>query len=421
MSDPRPGASERTLSSELDGVQVTVVTRMGFPEWDEIGQSMRLLALHAEVRPNERVLISPCGHGALGVWADRSRPQQTLLRDTNVVAVEMARRTLAASGVNEVEVSLGLPAPPNDTHDVVLMTLPKGRDLARLYLLSAYGALRDGGRLYLAGGNRAGIKSVLADAEALYGPASVLGYKGGHRVALLTRPGRDQAPELPAIFRAPGLADDTYAEFEVTVGDEIYRVRSRPGVFSWEHMDAGTRLLLEHTEVHVTDRVLDVGCGYGIIGMHATRQATKGHATLVDVDLLACQSATATLKANDIERAEVILGDGLDAVGDRRYTLIVSNPPFHSGHQVSLETAQAFVHGAYASLESRGRLVIVANRFLRYDSVMREVFGAVTTIAQTSRYHLLMAEKARQRQAPGRKKTVDKSGDYEETIYQIPD
>jgi len=218
-------------------------------------------------------------------------------------------------------------------------------------------------------------------------------------------------------LRAPGIEEGTFAEFDVSVGEHVYHIRSRPGVFSWEHLDAGTRLLLEHTPIHVTDRVLDVGCGYGIIGIHTALIAHKGHATLVDVDALACQSARASLEANGIRHADVIIGDGLKAVGDRHYTLILSNPPFHSGHRVTLNIAETFVRDAYTALEPRGRLVIVANRFLPYDRIMNEVFGAVTTLAQTSRFHLLLAEKARLREAPEKKKPVDGSVQYE---YYLP-
>ncbi|MGI5916368.1 MAG: methyltransferase [Anaerolineae bacterium] len=416
-----PHPEEHILQDELNSVPVSVVTRFGFPEWDEIGQATRLLATHAQIEWGDRVLIFPCGHGALALWAaTRTQIDHITLRDTNLIAAEMARRTAEASHRAGMDIDVGLP-PARDMYDVILMSLPKGRDLARLFLLSAYKALRDGGRLYLAGANKAGIKSVASDAEALFGRSTVLGYKGGHRAILLIRPSRANEPELPSIYRAPGIEEGTFAEFDVSVGEHVYHIRSRPGVFSWEHLDAGTRLLLEHTPIHVTDRVLDVGCGYGIIGIHAARIAHKGHATLVDVDALACQSARASLEANGIRHADVIIGDGLKAVGDRHYTLILSNPPFHSGHRVTLNIAETFVRDAYTALEPRGRLVIVANRFLPYDRIMNEVFGAVTTLAQTSRFHLLLAEKARLREAPEKKKPVDTGGDYEETIYQIPD
>ena len=83
--------------------------------------------------------------------------------------------------------------------------------------------------------------------------------------------------------------------------------------------------------------------------------------------------------------------------------------------------AEALVREAYAALEPRGRLALVANRFLAYDHLMGTVFGTVETLAQTSQYHVLSATKTFQRKErgkPSRHRLGDQDG---ETIYQIPD
>lgn len=393
---------ERAFETELGGEMLRVVTRPGFPQWEEVGPAARLLAEYAQVSREERVLVWPCGHGALGVWAARrSAPERVALRDTNVVAVEMARRTLAANDCAAANAEAAIPAPAEGLFDVVLLSLPKGRDLARLMFLAAFRALRPGGRLYLAGANDQGIKSAIGDAEMLFGPSQLLGYRSGNRIVLLTK---DLAPpeELPAPYRAPGLTEGTYATFEAAIGAERYTIFSRPGVFAWRGLDPGTQLLLEVLPVRVTDEVLDVGCGYGIIGLHAARRAAKGWVTLVDVDILAVDCARRTLAHEGVERAEVLLGDGLAAVAGRRFSLIASNPPFHSGHETSSEMIEALVREAYAALEPRGRLVVVANRFLPYDRLLGAVFGAVETLARTPQYHVLCAEKAFRRKERGK-------------------
>jgi 16S rRNA (guanine1207-N2)-methyltransferase len=382
-----------------------------------------VLARHATIETGERVLICPSGSGALGVWAARrTSPAAVVQRDTHWGHMQRAVETWQLAGLpTGADLAVGLPDSPPAPVDVVLMPLPKGRDLARLLLLAAFRALRPGGRLYLAGANNEGIKSVVGDAAALFGEATVLGYKGGHRVALATRPEAEPAP-LPEIYATPGIAAGTWHTFAVETGGESFQINSRPGVFSWQHLDPGSALLLDHLQVRITDRVLDVGCGYGILGMAAARAARRGSATLVDVDWLACESARANLAANGIANAEVVLGSGVAAAGDRAFSLIISNPPFHAGHQVSLAVTATLVQEAYAALEPGGRLLLVANRFLAYDHTMAEVFGNVETVAQDAGYHLLLAEKTRARQ-PRRRETRrrPRTGDYEETIYQIPD
>lgn len=390
---------ERTIEVELAEQPMRLVTRPGFPDWGYVSHAVRLLANHAQILPGESVLICPCGHGALGVWAaTQGMANRITLLDTNIVAVEAARRTLAANGCLNVQVEAGLPALAGNRYDVVLMVLPKGRDLARLFFLYGFEALREGGRLYLAGPNDAGIKSAIADCASLFGTAELLAYKGGNRVALFKR-GADLGNDLPLSYRMPGLREGTYYTFDIEFRGEHYCVCTRLGVFAWRGLDAGTRLLLDAIQVYPSDRVLDVGCGYGIIGMIAAKSAHQGTVTLVDADALACESARVTLARNRVENAEVLLGDGLAAVAGRRFTLILSNPPFHSGHAVDYQIAEAFVRASHDALESRGRLILVTNRFIPLNRLLTQCFSSVTTLAQTSQYHVLCAEKRARRSA----------------------
>lgn len=381
---------ERIIEDRLGHHPMRVATRPGFPHWEEISPAVRLFANNARISPDERVLVCPCGHGALGMWAARQTTSTTLL-DVNIIAIEMARRTLDLNGVRDVPVRAALPSTLALAFDVVLLPLPKGRSFARLLLLQAFNVLRDGGRLYLAGPNRGGIKSVIRDAEELFGAAGILAYKGGNRIALLQKD--DQASSLPAIYREPGIIPHTYRTFQIEVNGESFTACTRPGVFSWQSLDAGTRLLLETVQVRETDRVLDMGCGYGIIGIYAARRATRGSATLVDVNVLACDCARQSVTANDIERAKVLLGDVLPPEADNTFSLVLSNPPFHTGHDVARGTARAFIRRAFRALRFKGRLAIVANRFLPYDDTIEEVFGSVNILRRTSKYHVLGAQK----------------------------
>jgi 16S rRNA (guanine1207-N2)-methyltransferase len=219
----------------------------------------------------------------------------------------------------------------------------------------------------------------------------------------------------------PGLAAGTYQSFDVAVQGHVYAVRARPGVFSWRGLDPGTAMLLETLGVRASDEVLDVGAGYGIIGLHAAQRVGADRVTLVDIDLLACDSATQTLRANGMEDVEVLAGDGVAAAGDREFSLVVSNPPFHSGHTMDAEMVQALIAESYQVLRPRGRLVLVANRFLPYDRSLERVFGSVETLAQDTRYHVLTATKLHQRKARGKPTRARSRAADEETIYDLGD
>jgi len=413
--------TEQIIATEIAGQALRLGTRAGFPAWGHIAPALELIAQYAQVESGQRVLVCPCGHGALGVWAARHTPaERVTLLDTNSVAVEVAKRAASLNHCRGLHIVSALPSSTGETYDVALMPQPKGRDLARLLLLDVFHSLREGGHLYYAGANDEGIKTAIKDAEALYGPSQLLGYKSGNRAVCLTR-GPLPDGGLPEAYQVPGLAAGSYHTFDVTLGEEHVTVCSRPGVFSWRELDAGTQLLLQTLQVHVTERVLDVGCGYGVVGLHAQRRATKGSVTWLDVDLLACECTRATLAANGVT-GNVIQGDGIPAAAsDAPFTLILSNPPFHSGHTVSNEVADGFINEAYDALEPRGRLVLVASRFLPYEQAMTTRFGAAVTLAETPQYRVLSAEKIFQRKQRGRPTRRERQALAEvgETIYEI--
>ena len=79
-----------------------------------------------------------------------------------------------------------------------------------------------------------------------------------------------------------------------------YTIVTMPGVFSWDHLDDGTDLLLDHLGVEPDMDVLDMGCGYGIIGLAAARAGAR--VVMVDDDLLAVRCARASVHVNDLAR-----------------------------------------------------------------------------------------------------------------------
>ncbi|MEN6480415.1 MAG: methyltransferase [Anaerolineales bacterium] len=389
----------RLTAIALAGREWRVATRPALGEVASASPVEQLLAAQAQLIPGQRVLVSPCGHGLVAAWAAATcGPERVVAMDTDAIALDLTRQTLAANGLAACSAVAGAPAGgAAEPFEVGLLALPKGRALARLHLLGMALSLAPGGELYLAGANNAGIQSVLGDAERLLGPGELLAYRKGHRVARFRRPPLDPT-QLPAPFDEPGLLPGTYRDVPVVVGPHALTLRSRPGVFSHGELDAGTAMLLANLRVHPGERVLDWGCGAGVIGLVAALIAGPEAVTLLDVDALACECAAASLAANGLAGVRVILGDGLAALPEgERLDLIVSNPPFHSGHEVNLRITAALIAEAFAALEPRGRLVLVANRFLPYGRLLSEVFGAVETLAADGRYQVLSAAKSRAR------------------------
>ncbi|HWQ14455.1 MAG TPA: methyltransferase [Roseiflexaceae bacterium] len=388
-NDPAiPYPQPREIAARLAGRAVRVVTKPGFPGWERVSAAQQLLAEHVEARGGERACLIGCGHAAVGAALALAVPGLRLaLLDQSVVALAMAGRTLAANGVAgaalEERVSL-LPGAAG-AFDLVVLETPPNRQLARRWLVEAHGLLRPGGRLYLAGMNDQGIQSVIADAGALFGGATQLGYGGRARVAVAERGETGVAPPWAA---APGIAPGTWHELTVEVGGERLALRSLPGVFSYNRLDDGTRLLLEHMPPSGGKRVLDAGCGYGVIGIVAARRGAAA-VDMVDASTLALAAARQNIRLHGLQAANVLPSDGLQAVARRSYDLVLSNPPFHAGKAVDYDVAHVFIEQARLLLAPGGRLALVANRFIRYDQIMQGLFEHVETLAQTRSFHVL--------------------------------
>ncbi len=168
------------------------------------------------------------------------------------------------------------------------------------------------------------------------------------------------------------------------------RFETRPGVFAQHSVDTGSKLLIVAMHVSPTARVLDLGCGYGPIGIVAAKLASKGSAVLVDADIRATRLAQKNLELNGIANAEVVLGDGWhDLPPKSRFDVVVSNPPTHAGRDV----LDDFVEGAYRVLKPRGQMYFVVNRLLSLRKEVEKVFGNVETAAQSKGFVVIHATK----------------------------
>lgn len=278
-------------------------------------------------------------------------------------------------------------------YERVVLPAPPDRDLARRWLVTAQKALVPGGLLLLAGANAEGGKSVVADASNLFGLPQFAYYRQKHRIARFVAGAVEE--NTPAWASADGIVPGTWQVFSVTIGEDIITLETMPGVFAGNRLDAGTGLLLGHLDVAPGSRMLDVGCGAGVIGFEAARSGAA-YVDLVDTNLLAVEAASRNLaRLGVVGRA--FASDVFSAVGGagEQYDLIASNPPFHRGKQIDYSVADCLIEEAPVHLTPDGRLLIVANAFLAYGKQMEKIFRHVETVASTRQYHVLAAETPR--------------------------
>jgi 16S rRNA m(2)G 1207 methyltransferase (EC 2.1.1.52) len=171
-------------------------------------------------------------------------------------------------------------------------------------------------------------------------------------------------------------------------------IKTLPGVFSRDGLDVGSQLLLSTLTPHTKGKVLDVGCGAGVLAAMLASHSPKVRLTLCDVSAPAVEASRATLAANGFE-GEVFASNVFSEVKGR-FDMIISNPPFHDGLQTSLDAAQTLIRTAVRHLNSGGELRIVANAFLPYPAILDETFGFHEVIAQTGRFKVYRAIMTRQ-------------------------
>ncbi len=340
-----------------------------------------LLIQAAIPRPGDHLLLLHSADPALAralVEAAESSGQVTALHTSHAALATLAR----VPGLIVSEAVYPDPA-AHGPADLALLDIPKGREHARAYLGTAAQTLRPGGRLILAGANDGGAKSAIKDAAELFGSAPVLGYKSGCRAAQAIRPA---ALGVPPAWGQPWQIQTRVIERP----EGAYTLITLPGVFSWDHLDDGTALLLDHLDVAPDLDVLDLGCGGGIIGLVAARAGAR--VVMVDDDLLAVRCAQASADACGLaERCTILPSDVTRAIPDRQFDLVLSNPPFHAGIDVTTGTAHRIIRESFEHLRPGGSLRIVANRFLPYERVLRELFGQARILADTSRFYVLEA------------------------------
>lgn len=187
---------------------------------------------------------------------------------------------------------------------------------------------------------------------------------------------------------------DKQPEFDASTFGYQYQldgltIHTLPGVFSRDGLDSGSALLLSTFTPHTKGKVLDMGCGAGVIAASLPARSPKVRLWLCDVHAAAIEASRATLAANGIEGEVFASNIFSDVTG--RFDMIISNPPFHEGTQTSLDAAQALIRGAVKHLNTGGELRIVANTFLPYPQALDEAFGSHEVIAQTGRFKVYRA------------------------------
>jgi len=178
--------------------------------------------------------------------------------------------------------------------------------------------------------------------------------------------------------------------FEVVarIRDVELRLVSDRGVFSKGRPDPGTLLLAKRAELPDTGRVLDLGCGYGLLGLYAALQHPGLHVTFVDLNPRAVELARQNCERYRLTQVELLCGDAPQVLGDRRFDAILCNPPYRAGKA----TVLALLENAAQRLNAGGTLWIVGRTRQGVKTLARDIspwFATVETVDISGGYRVL--------------------------------
>lgn len=284
---------------------------------------------------------------------------------------------LAASEANTAE----------NGFDGIIIYMPKSKQQLAMLIDNAATLVQPGAVIMVVGENKSGIKSVAKLLE-----------KVGQNVNKI-----DSAKHcgLYAVTVEKPKSQFSLHDYAIkrvyTINEQAIEVYSLPGVFGHKQLDPGTDLLLQQlTPQALTNskgHVYDFACGSGVIGCYLAKLLAEHQCTvsMSDVSALAIYCSEQTAKLNKVN-VNIVACDGLAKL-NKKFDIIVSNPPFHEGIRNDYSITESFIKQAYSHSNQYANITIVANRFLPYPDILDKVYSGFTTVAASNKYRVYGAQK----------------------------
>ncbi len=261
-----------------------------------------------------------------------------------------------------------------------LITKHKMENLSNLG--RAWAALRPGGTLVCAGGKDVGIASIERAFKSVIAEPSSL---SKHHCKILWGVRSDDVPPEISQWVDGG-------RLQIVPGTGCW---SRPGVYNWNKVDAGSALLAEHLPGDLHGRVADLGAGWGYLSL----KLMERHSDIVSLDLYEAEWLALEAAKTNLGRVAVTtrLGfhwhDVAKGLPEAAFDAVVTNPPFHEGKAVDIELGRKFITSAAKSLIAGGRLILVANRQLPYEATLNSNFSSFSVLQENSLYKVISARR----------------------------
>jgi 23S rRNA (guanine1835-N2)-methyltransferase len=333
---------------------------------------------------------------AWGALATALRDSAPILVTDSALGEQAARRNVARTG-NDAVLDVRSPLDPAPASiDVLLVRIPKTLALLEFQLATLAPNLAPGATVIGAAMTKDVHTSAIEAFERWVGPTRTS--RAARKARLI------HASVDPDRVPPPAPLPQTYVVPEGLGALSGVRTVNHAGVFSAQHLDIGARLLLETAIPRLerrsgrVERILDLGCGNGVLGVAAALANTSAQLSFVDESQLAVASAAATyggaIPAHDRPATFLVGGTLADAgVARESMDVVLNNPPFHSHQAVTDATAWQMFGDARTALRRGGELWVIGNRHLGYHVKLKRIFGNCETVASNAKFVVLRAKR----------------------------
>ena len=351
---------------------------------------------------DSRILIFNDAFGGLGIPLHDYRP--TVITDS-FITMQGIRQNMALNDIAQAEIRLcnslqDLGELYPDGVDVALIKVPKNNAMLDYQLHQLRDVLRTDSIVIAAGMTRHIHNSTMDAFSNIIGDThSTLAKKKARLIISKFDEGLDIAEcEFPLQYEVDiQLPDETG---DAAVSQRISLI-NHAAVFSATRLDLGTQLFLQHIMSDPRYRtIVDLGCGNGLLGIHAALLNPEAKLVFTDESYMAVDSAMSNFThlfgeaGGDGQReAEFLQTDCLQGVDNDSADLVLCNPPFHQNNIITDSIAWRMFSESRDVLREGGELWVVGNRHLAYHAKLKHLFGNCETIASDKRFSLVRAVK----------------------------
>ncbi|EXB23983.1 ribosomal L11 methyltransferase family protein [Acinetobacter baumannii 1437282] len=270
---------------------------------------------------------------------------------------------------------------PQASFDQVVIFVPKSKELLNYILHVVVSHLKLGQNVFLVGEKKGGIERAAKQLQP-YGKTLKLDSARHCQFWQMKIEKTEQLKPLEHWLKS----------YTVQIDQDQLKVCALPGVFSQDHLDVGTAVLVPYLSQVKSGKIADFGCGAGIISAYLAKLNPNQQIFALDVDAFALRSTELTFQKNNLDLNQLTLQPVTgfrDAPKD--LDAIVSNPPFHQGIHTNYDASEELCQLASVHLKNSGELWIVANRFLNYPPLIEQSFGQCMVKADQQGFKVLYA------------------------------